>query len=82
MWDLLGRQWDVKLQHAADLLAKRGKGQAERIIEYAQSLSFFKHAIMFDWMGQGVDRLCPSSAVDNPMALHHFCCKYHWFVFC
>ena len=51
MWDLLGRQWDVKLQHAADLLAKRGKGQAERIIEYAQSLSFVKHAIMFDWMG-------------------------------
>ena len=58
MWELLGRQWDVKLQHiyheangAADLLAKRGKDQAERIREYAQSLSFVKHAIMFDWMG-------------------------------
>jgi len=52
--DPLGRQWDVKLQHiyreangVADLLAKRGTNQVERIREYTQSLAFVQHAVMF-----------------------------------
>ena len=49
----------------ADLLAKEGTDQLKRIREYAQRPFFVNHAVMYDWMGWGVDRLCPSFAVDT-----------------
>ena len=49
----------------ADLLAKEGTDQIKRIREYAQRPFFVNHAVMYDWMGWGVDRLCPPFAVDT-----------------